>query len=99
MGLMVFGECLFYYENKVILNYEVCDIYGQFILMIDCEFKENENKMWGDMMIVVVEMLEVVGFKDVQIYDCKFWFGLGIYEMGIVRMGCDLKIFVLNKWN
>lgn len=99
MGLTAFGECLPYHENKVTLNHEVRDIYGQPTLTIDCEFKENENKMRADMMTSAAEMLEAAGFKDVQTYDRKSWPGLGIHEMGTARMGRDPKTSVLNKWN
>lgn len=99
VGMGVFGECLLYYENYVRLNKEVIDKYGLFIFIIDCEFKENECIMWQDMMDLVVEMLEVVGFWNVEIFDVGFYLGLGIYEMGIVRMGCSVKIFVFNSIN
>jgi hypothetical protein len=45
MGITGFGECLPYYENKVTLNREVKDKWGQPTLTIDCKFQENENRM------------------------------------------------------
>lgn len=94
-----FGECFFYEENCVFFNYDVKDIYGLFIFIFDVEWKDNEWVMCKDMVVSVVEMLEVAGFKDVEIYDVGFYFGLGIYEMGMVCMGCDCSNSVLNKWN
>lgn len=98
-GLTGFGECLPYHENKVMLNQDVRDIYGQPTLTIDCEFKENEKNMRPDMMNAAAEMLESAGFKDVQTYDATSFPGLGIHEMGTARMGRDPKTSVLNKWN
>lgn len=99
MGLNGFGECMPYYENKVTLNHEVRDKWGQPTLTIDCEFKENEQNMRQDMMDAAAEMLEAAGFKDIRTYDVESWPGLGIHEMGTARMGRTPKSSVLNKWN
>ena len=99
MGMTAFGECLPYHENKVELNNDVLDKWGQPTLTIDCEFKENEKIMRKDMMEAAAEMLEAAGFKDVQTYDAGSYPGLGIHEMGTARMGRDPKTSVLNKWN
>lgn len=99
MGLMAFGECLPYHENKVTLNQEVRDIYDQPTLSIDCEWKENELKMREDMMIAAAEMLEAAGLKNVKTYDKGCNPGLGIHEMGTARMGRDPKTSVLNNFN
>ena len=99
MGLTAFAEMLPYHENKVMLNEEVRDKWGQPTLTFDCENKENEMAMRPDMMEAAAEMLEAAGFKDVQTYDRKSWPGLGIHEMGTARMGNNPKTSVLNKWN
>jgi len=99
MGMTAFGECLPYYENKVTLDKDKLDAWGNPTLKIDCEFKENEKKMRPDMMAAAAEMLEAAGFKDIQTYDAGSWPGLGIHEMGTARMGRDSKTSVLNKWN
>lgn len=99
MGMTAFGECLPYHENKVMLNKEVTDKWGQATLTFDCEFKENEMAMRKDMATDAAEMLEAAGFKDVQTYDNIGAPGLGIHEMGTARMGRDPKTSVLNKWN
>lgn len=44
-------------------------------------------------------MFEKVGFSDIEFWDDLGVFGLGIYEMGMVWMGKDLKIFVCNGNN
>ncbi len=99
LGLTAFAETLPYYENKVMLNEDVLDKWGQPTLTFDCEFKENEKAMRPHMMEAAAEMLEAAGFKDVETYDAGSWPGLGIHEMGTARMGRDPKTSVLNKWN
>ncbi len=99
MGLGGFGEMLPYYENKVTIDNSKKDKWGQAVLNIDCEFKENEKKMRVDMMNDAAEMLEAAGLKDVHTYDGGSFPGMAIHEMGIARMGNDPKTSVLNKWN
>lgn len=99
MGLMGFGECLPYEDNRVTLNQEVKDKFGQATLTMDAEWKENEYMMREDMMSMAAEMLESAGLKDVHTYDSGCNPGLGIHEMGTIRMGKDPKTSVLNKWN
>jgi choline dehydrogenase-like flavoprotein len=99
MGVTGFGECLPYFENKVTLNEEVRDKWGQPTLTMDCEFKENEMAMRKDMMASAVEMLEAAGLVDVQPYDAGSFPGQGIHEMGTCVMGKDKKTSMLNKWN
>ena len=99
MGLMAFGECLPYHENKVTLNHEVKDVNGLPTLNIDCEWKENEYEMRKEMMSAAAEMLEKAGLKGVNTYDNGCNPGLGIHEMGTARMGRDPKTSVLNGFN
>ena len=98
-GIMAFGECLPYHENKVSINKDVKDIYGLPTLTMDAEWKDNEKAMRVDMMDAAAEMLEAAGLKDVKTYDHGCNPGLGIHEMGTARMGLDPKTSVLNKWN
>ena len=99
IGLGAFGECLPYHENKMYLNEEVRDKWGQPTVTFDAEFKENEEEMRKDMRIAAAEMLESAGLKNVTTFDRKSWPGLGIHEMGTARMGKDPKTSVLNQWN
>ena len=99
IGIMAFGECLPYYENKVTLNFEKLDPNGMPTLNIDCEWKENEMNMRKDMALASAEMLEAGGFKDVRTWDSGSNPGLAIHEMGTARMGKDPKTSVLNEWN
>ncbi|MBC7418723.1 MAG: GMC family oxidoreductase, partial [Pedobacter sp.] len=99
MGLGGFGEMLPYYENKVYINQEKKDKWGQPVLAIDCEYKDNEKKMRIDMMNDAAEMLEASGIKNISTYDAGCYPGMAIHEMGTARMGNDPKTSVLNKWN
>lgn len=99
MGITGFGETLPYFENKVSIDHSKKDKWGQPVLNIDCEFKENERKMRVDMQKDAGEMLEAAGLKDVKPYDTGSYPGMGIHEMGTARMGRDPKTSVLNQWN
>lgn len=99
MGISAFGECLPYHENRMYLDYEKTDQWGLPTVVMDVEFKENENIMRGDMRTAAAEMLEAAGLRDVQTYDRGSYPGLGIHEMGTARMGRDPKTSVLNKHN
>jgi choline dehydrogenase-like flavoprotein len=99
MGMTAFGEMLPNHENRVFLNEEVKDIYGQSTLTFDCEFKENEWAMRKDMADSAAEMLEAAGLTNVNTYDSPGAPGLGIHEMGTARMGTSSKNSVLNKHN
>ncbi|MEO6916606.1 MAG: GMC family oxidoreductase [Chitinophagaceae bacterium] len=99
MGLGGFGETLPYFDNKVTLDKSKKDKWGQSVLSIDAEFKDNEKKMRVDMMNDAAEMLEASGMKNVTTYDNGSYPGMAIHEMGTARMGKDPKTSVLNKWN
>ncbi|MFS8615658.1 MAG: GMC family oxidoreductase [Solitalea sp.] len=99
MGLGGFGECLPDESNKMTLNHEKLDKWGQPTVTFDCGFKENEEKMRKDMMNDAAEMLEAAGCKHVVTYDNGSYPGMAIHEMGTARMGKNPKESVLNEWN
>lgn len=99
MGMGGFGEMLPYHDNKVTLDKSRKDKWGLNVLSIDCELKENENKMRQDMLNDALEMLEAAGVKDVGGGIGDGTPGRGIHEMGTARMGHDPKTSVLNKNN
>jgi choline dehydrogenase-like flavoprotein len=99
MGLGAYGEMLPYYENKVWIDHSKKDKWGQSVLAIDCEIKDNERKMRKDMAADAAELLEAGGVKNVKPYDSAFYPGMCIHEMGTARMGRDPKTSVLNEWN
>ncbi len=99
IGLMGFGECLPYHENKMTLDYNKLDEWGLPTVTFDAEFKENELAMRKDMINQAMDMLKKAGFKKVEPWDDIGAPGLGIHEMGTARMGRDPKTSVLNKNN
>jgi choline dehydrogenase-like flavoprotein len=98
-GIGSWGECLPYHENRLYLNYEVRDKWGQPTVTFDCGWKENELNMRKDMMNAAAEMLEAAGLTEVTPFDDGSAPGLCIHEMGTARMGRDAKTSVLNGWN
>jgi choline dehydrogenase-like flavoprotein len=99
MGIGGFGEILPYHDNKATLDKTKKDKWGLNVLAIDCELKENENKMRQDMLNDGIEMLEAAGVKNVTGRIGDGTPGRGIHEMGTARMGKDPKTSVLNKYN
>jgi len=99
MFLVGFGECLPYHENKVTLNHDTKNKWGQPVLSIDCEFKENEMAMRKHMADDAVQMLETSGLKNIAVFDNIGGPGVGVHEMGTARMGKDPKTSVLNAHN
>lgn len=94
-----FAECLPYHDNKISLNHDVLDKWGQPTLTIDAEFKENEKALNKQIQEDAVEMLEKAGVKDVMGFDKEHPPGYGVHEMGTARMGKDPKTSVLNGFN
>ena len=97
--MTAFGECLPYQDNRITINREKLDMFGQPTLIMDAEWKENELNMRKDMASAAVEMMEAAGMKNVKPYNNPCNPGNGIHEMGTARMGKDPKTSVLNKWN
>jgi choline dehydrogenase-like flavoprotein len=88
-----------YEDNRVTIDKTKKDKWGQYVLSIDCEIKENERKMRKDMVNDAAEMLEAAGIKHVSTHDAGSFPGMAIHEMGTARMGRDPKTSVLNAWN
>ncbi|REL38287.1 GMC family oxidoreductase [Rhodohalobacter sp. SW132] len=99
LGMTAFGEMLPDHSNRMWLNHDETDKWGQPTVVFDVEFKENEYKMREDMKNDAAEMLEAAGMKNVSTYDDAGGPGLGIHEMGTARMGRDPQTSVLGEWN
>lgn len=93
------GECLPYYEDKIILNHSKKDKWGLPIIDFDCEFKDNEKTTRKDMVASAIEMLDTAGIKNIKTWDDDPAPGFCIHEMGTARMGHDPKTSVLNGNN
>lgn len=98
-GFSGMGECLPYHENKVALSTSSTDDWGMPLLEIDAEYKANEVAMTKDMIDTAMEMLDTMGFKNIEDKKEMRNIGLNIHEMGTARMGRDPKTSVLNGNN
>jgi len=99
MGLVAFGETLPYEANRITLDRNQTDKWGQPTVVFDVKFRENEQLMRQDMMNDAAEMLEAAGLKAVSTYDNHSLPGGAIHEVGGVRMGRDPKTSMLNAHN
>jgi choline dehydrogenase-like flavoprotein len=99
MFITGFAECLPYHDNKISLNSDVLDKWGQPTLTIDAEFKANEKALNKQIQEDAVEMLTKAGVKEVLGFDNEHPPGYGVHEMGTARMGRDSKTSVLNEFN
>ena len=93
------GECLPYYDNKMLLDENQKDAWGIPLVKIDFSFRENENKMMKDIQSTSAEMLSKAGFKNIDMFKYHMAGGSTIHEMGTARMGKDPKTSVLNGNN
>jgi choline dehydrogenase-like flavoprotein len=94
-----FAECLPYHDNKISINTDVLDKWGQPTVTIDAEFKENEKALNKQIQEDAVEMLDKAGLRDVIGFDKEHPPGYGVHEMGLARMGKNPKTSVLNGFN
>jgi choline dehydrogenase-like flavoprotein len=99
MWMTGMGEHLPYFENKITLSKTQKDKWGVPLVEIDCEYKDNENKMTEDILKSGAEMFEKAGFKNIEMSNSMQAPGLSIHEMGTARMGRDPKTSVLNAHN
>jgi choline dehydrogenase-like flavoprotein len=93
------GECLPYYKNRVMLDPEQKDKWGQPLIKIDFSFENNEHEMMNDIRQTSAEMLERAGFRDIDTFNYHKPGGSTVHEMGTARMGHDPRSSVLNQHN
>ncbi|HEY0898483.1 MAG TPA: GMC family oxidoreductase [Sphingobacteriaceae bacterium] len=99
MSLWAFGECLPYSDNRITLDPEKKDQWGRPLVVVDCEFKDNEKAMHEEMGVKAREMLEAAGFSNISVKNEMSFPGNANHEMGVARMGRDPKTSVLNAFN
>ncbi len=99
INLSGFGEMLPYAHNRVTLNANKLDRWGMPIPHIECTHGENEKKMARQISADAIEMFEKAGFKVDHVNAKASDPGIGIHEMGTLRMGRDPNTSVLNSWN
>jgi choline dehydrogenase-like flavoprotein len=94
-----FGEMLPNPENRVTLHETRKDKWGLPIPHIDCAMGPNEMTMTKQILADGRAMIEAAGGIVVSQAKEPGTPGLGIHEMGTVRMGRDPKTSVLNGFN
>jgi choline dehydrogenase-like flavoprotein len=94
-----FGEMLPDPNNRVTLHPTRKDKWGIPIPHIDCALGPNEMTMAKQILADGRAMIEAAGGMVVSQAKEPGTPGLGIHEMGTVRMGKDPKTSVLNKYN
>lgn len=99
IGMTGFGEMLPYHDNQISLDRSKTDKWGNPVLSISVDLRDNEMKMRRDMTQDAVEIFEAAGVKDVKPVVKDYAPGMGIHEMGTARMGKDPKTSVLNAHN
>jgi choline dehydrogenase-like flavoprotein len=94
-----FGEMLPHPDNRVTLNKTRTDKWGIPVVHIDCELRENEQKMAKAIAADGKAMVQAAGGIVMASATKPGSPGLGIHEMGTARMGRDPKTSVLNQYN
>lgn len=96
-----YGEQLPHFENDVSLDTGKTDTWGQPLLKVDAQWRENERNMRADMAQTAAEILEAAGYKTIRPFNDldNNPPGHSNHEMGTCRMGRDPKTSALNGWN
>lgn len=98
-GMMAFGECLPYEDNRISLHPDKVDRFGMPQAQFNVTFRDNEIKMMDDARTEGEAMLRRAGLGNVRSERKEHIPGDAIHEMGGARMGTDPRQSVLNKWS
>lgn len=100
INISLWGECLARKENRVEIDPNRVDAWGVPTLKVNCEWGDNEKKLWRDGVAEAGAMLEAAGAKNVRTTPDGNWSvpGFCIHEVGTARMGNDPKTSVFNKY-
>jgi choline dehydrogenase-like flavoprotein len=100
INIGLWGECLARKENQVTLDQSKVDAWGIPALKINCEWGDNDKKLWRDGVTQAAEMLAAAGAERITTTPDGRWSvpGFCIHEVGTARMGNDPKTSVFNKW-
>lgn len=98
----VYGINMLYCDVYFDFDLIYCDLYGQLLLWMMFDWKDNDIRMVQYVIGQMKKIVEVMGLKVIGVLMCEFgkYFDLCQYQMiyfvGGVIMGIDLKMSVLN---
>lgn len=98
-GMMAFGECLPYEDNRISLHPDKVDRFGMPQAQFNVTFRDNEMAMMADARTEGEAMLRRAGLTNVRSERREHIPGDAIHEMGGARMGTNPRQSVLNKWS
>ncbi len=98
INISLWGECLARKENFVEIDPERVDAWGIPILKVQCEWSDNEKKLWQDGREQGAQMLEAAGAQNVHLTGEYSIPGFCIHETGTARMGNDARTSVVNRF-
>lgn len=98
MNIGAWCECLPRAENRVEIDKDRVDNWGIPVLKVNCEWGDNEKKLWQDARTQGAEMLEAAGFKNVRQTGQYSVPGFCIHEVGTARMSKDPRKGVVNQY-
>lgn len=96
-----FGECLPDKRNRVYLHPTKTDRFGIPQVTFDCQWRENEHRLWVDVVKQSDRVMKAAGavFNVSMNPTIPDPMGSAIHEMGTARMGADPAESVLNANN
>ena len=98
--LAAFGECLPRRENRLYLHPDKVDRFGIPQVVFDCEWSDNERRLWEDALHQANRLMKAAGAVFItQEEGIQTPMGAAIHEMGTARMGDDPAQSVLNAHN
>jgi choline dehydrogenase-like flavoprotein len=99
MVMVHYGECLPNPDNRITLDAQHKDGFGQPQLKIDFRWSANELAMFEDAKLQAAEMVAAAGGKVLKSSDAPMPGGSSVHEMGGAAMGLDPATSVTNRWN
>lgn len=98
ISLGLWGECLARRDNRVEIDKNKVDAWGIPVLKVNCDWGDNDKKLWQDGREQAAAMIEAAGGKNVRLTGQHSVPGFCIHEIGTARMGNDARTSVVNKY-
>ena len=98
ISLGLWGECLARRDNRVEIDKNKVDAWGIPVLKVNCDWGDNDKKLWQDGREQAAAMIEAAGGKNVRLTGQHSVPGFCIHEIGTARMGNNPRTSVVNKY-